>query len=135
MSMISDLRRQWGDANELAEQCRSQLEQLLYPILRARGHNVHHESITDVVDTYTMGPNRERIPAIEITTEWSTRSCANTSTYLLPVSVIEAADPIDAAKAAAAEQARLEHQRRIEHLRSTIEHAQCELERLESERS
>lgn len=55
MNTITNLRRQWSEANELAAECRYHLEQLLFPILRARGHNVHHEYITDIIDTHTLG--------------------------------------------------------------------------------
>jgi hypothetical protein len=99
MTKIKDMIQRINDAKEALEDAEGDAATFLYPIIIAAGiGNPHHEGIIRL---------ELRRDTLEVETEWSARNCRNTSDYRVPLSILDAEDPIAAAiawKSANAEQ-------------------------------
>ena len=67
--------------------------------------------------------------SVRIDTEWSVRCCAQTSTYELPRSIVEAEDPVVAAQHWAREQNRTKARARVERAHAELRAAQAAYDR------
>ena len=67
--------------------------------------------------------------SVRIDTEWSARCCAQTSTYELPRSIVEAEDPAGAARHWASEQNRTKAHARVERAHAELRAAQAAYDR------
>lgn len=72
---------------------------------------------------------------LEIETAWTVRGCENTSSYSLPMSIIEAKDPLAAAKLWAADKALNEAKTAVAQAEARLAHAKETLAQRQAERA
>lgn len=91
MSTIFDLIGRLEDIKCNVSDAEADLEDILFPIIKASGIGSPHAE--NIIGWCTAAKG------LYITTEWSAMNCQNTSDYWIPLSIINASDPLEAAKA------------------------------------
>lgn len=84
----TELLNNLSEAESAVQGAKTQLQDFLYPILEALGHNPQGEWIES---TWESKDN------LNITTGWTSRGCSNSTDYKIPLSVLRSEDPVAAA--------------------------------------
>ena len=86
MSKIQELIDARNEAEEALDRTRTELQEFIFPIIKAAGIGEPRGEWITRIETYNGNLN--------VTTEWSARNCSNNSDYKIPMSILNAKDPI-----------------------------------------
>lgn len=102
-------------------------QQRLHELIKAAGlGGIDRDTISSLdIDSTT----------IRLTTEWSARGCMNSSDYELPVSILDATDPVQAAAVWGADRKIQEAQNKVKEAERNLGYAQEQLAKAQAHRS